>query len=93
MFFTILWAINAIVSFIIIYFFLVGLQDGTVSSRNIGIWVMLLCAAFVVLAGSIWLRHHANGRLAYALLSIFVIPAIFYGIFILIAIFGKVRWN
>jgi hypothetical protein len=93
MLFSILWIINAIVSFIIIYFFLVGLQDGSVSSRNIRIWIMLLCAAFVVLTGSIWFKSHANGRVAYALLSVFALPAFFYGIFMLVAIFGKVRWN
>lgn len=92
-FFWILWGIDAFVALIAIYFFFVGLGDGSVSSFNGNLWFGLLAGLAIVLLGSLWLKNHDFMGLAKLLLAIVAIPAVGYGLIILISIFGGARWN
>lgn len=39
-----LWSVNAATAAIVVYFFLAGAADGSVSSYNIGLWLGILAA-------------------------------------------------
>ncbi len=58
--FKILWAIDALASLGVVYFFVVGLADGIVSSNNMGLWLMILFALTGIMMGSIWLKTHQH---------------------------------
>lgn len=92
-FFWILWGIDAVVALIAVYFFFVGLGDGSVSSFNGTLWMGLLAGLAIVLLGSLWLKNHDYMGMAKLLLAIVAVPAAGYGLIILIAIFGGGRWN
>ena len=54
-FFWILWGIDAVLSLVVLYFFFVGLADGSVSSFNMGLWLMILIGIGAIMLGSLWL--------------------------------------
>jgi hypothetical protein len=93
LFFKILWVIDALISLIFLYFFVIGVQDGTVSAGNIGLWLIILSIFAGILFGSYWLRGHNYAMLANLVLLFPAVPAILYGIIILTGIFGHQRWN
>ena len=93
LFFKILWVIDALISSIFLYFFVIGVQDGTVSGSNIGLWVIILSILGGILFGSYWLRGRNHAVLANLVLLFPAVPAILYGIIILTGIFGNQRWN
>jgi len=91
MLFKIVWFMDAIGTLVVLYFFFVGLADGTVSERNMGQWslILLLCAA--VLGGSYWLRTHNHPGLALLVTFVLGLPALAFLAFILIGVNSK--WN
>jgi len=91
--FWILWTFNALMALIPVYFFFVGLGDGTVSSNNMGIWLLLLLVVAVVIGGSLWLRSANQINLAKGLLIVAAIPGVIAIIFFAIVLIGKPRWN
>jgi hypothetical protein len=50
------WGVAATVAAVCLYFFLVGLADGSVSSFNAGLWTVLLLLVATVTGGSLWLK-------------------------------------
>ena len=88
-----LWTFNAIMALIPIYFFFVGLNDGSVSSSNMGIWLLLLLAVAIVIGGSLWLRSVNQLNLAKGLLIVAAIPGVIAIIFFAIILISKPRWN
>ncbi|AEE53401.1 hypothetical protein [Haliscomenobacter hydrossis] len=92
-FFWILWGFDAIISLVVLYFFFIGLADGSVSSFNMGIWMLLLLGLAVVMLGSLWLKSIEYMTLAKILLGILAIPGLLYLFFILFIMIGKPRWN
>ncbi len=84
--FWIFWIFNALVSLVPIYFFFVGLNDGTVSSRNIGIWFLLLLVVAVVLVGSLLLKAANQMALAKVLLILAAIPGICVVLYFLVVL-------
>lgn len=91
--FWVIWAIDALVSAIAIFYFLVGLADGSVSSFNIGIWILLLAALAVVVAGSLWLKVIGRPGLGAMLLLVLAVPAVLYALMLLIVIISGDKWN
>jgi hypothetical protein len=57
--FKILFGIDALAGAVILYFFFVGLADGSVSSFNMGLWAAILAALAAILGGGYALN--ANG--------------------------------
>ncbi len=92
-FFWILWIFNALMALIPVYFFFVGLGDGTVTSRNMGIWAILLLAIVAILGGTQWLRMHQHLGIAKTILIIAAIPGLFFLLYLAIVVIGKPRWN
>jgi hypothetical protein len=87
------WAIDASIGVIALYFFAIGLADGSVSSFNIGIWIALLTALIIIIAGSLWLKAVGHPGLGSMLLLFLAIPGILYAAFLLIVIVSGSRWN
>ena len=74
--FWILWIFNALIALIPIYFFFVGLADGTVSSRNLGMWLILMLVVAVVLIAPFLLKAAHQMGLAKGLMIVAAIPGI-----------------
>ncbi len=93
MFFWILFGIDAIAAAVVIYFFVWGLMDGSVSSFNIVMWLGLLAAVAAILGGG-WLLDRSGRRgAANAVLAILAVPAFLFGLFVVGAIVLQPRWN
>ena len=88
-----LWSIDAIMAAIVLYFFVVGLLDGTVTTRNGLLWFVLLLVLGAVLGGSIYLIRQPKLVAAYLVLSVLALPALIILGYTLYMIFGNVRWN
>ena len=92
-FFWILWGIDAVLSLILLYFFFVGLADGSVSSYNMGIWTLILMGIGAIMLGSLWLKAHHYLIVANIVLGILAVPGLLYGLFLLLILITKPRWN
>lgn len=93
MFFWIVWGIGAAVGLVALYIFVSGLGNGTVSSFNLGLWLVLLLLVVGVLAGSQWARLAGHGGLAVAIALILAVPAVLYLLFFLLVVASGERWN
>lgn len=91
--FWVFWGIDAIVALIALYFFFIGLTDGSVSSFNIGMWLVLLVALAAVLLGSLALKAADNLTLAKILTGLLAIPALLFFLFFVVVIASGERWN
>jgi hypothetical protein len=85
------WSIDAVVAAIALFFFLWGLQDGTVSSFNIGIWTVLLAALAAVVGGSLWLKSTGRRALAIVLALVLAVPGALMGLFFLALVLAHPR--
>lgn len=91
--FWILWTIDAVVTCIVLYFFFIGLKDGSVSSFNSMLWLGLLLALAAVMLGSLLLKSWGKLMAAKALLSLLAVPALLFGLFMLVVILSGEKWN
>jgi hypothetical protein len=88
-----LWGIDALIAAVILYFFFVGLADGSVSMFNIGIWIAILAALSAVIGGSLWLRTAGRRGPATVVLLILAVPGILFALFFIILLITNPRWN
>jgi hypothetical protein len=87
------WTVDAIFAAVAVFFFFVGLADGSVSSFNIVLWMVLLLAVAVVVGGSLWLRASGYARTAHALVWLPAIPGLFIILFFIVVLITQPRWN
>lgn len=80
-------------SLVPIYFFFVGLNDGSITSRNIGLWGIIMLVVAAVLFGTLWLKGHDHLSLSKLVLILAAVPGIFVLLYFLIVFTGKARWN
>ena len=92
-FYRVVWGVAAIVAAIGVLFFFIGIADGTVSSRNIAIWIALLGGLAVVVLGSRALRQRGRTGAATALAAVLAVPAVLFGALLIVAMVSGVRWN
>lgn len=92
-FFRILWGIDAVVALVVVYFFFVGIGDGSVSSFNMGLWLLILSVLAIVLGGSLWLRRKQQPVLANLLLLVVAVPGVLYGLFVLLLVVTNPHWQ
>jgi hypothetical protein len=90
--FTILWVFDGLALLVVLYFFLIGIADRSVSGRNIGLWITLIFLLMLILGGSICIRNQYP-LWSLGLLWLLAIPALLYLIFIIVAILGTHRKN
>ena len=91
--FWVAWAIDALTSAIILFFFFWGLADGSVSSFNILIWVAILAALTAVMAGSFLLKKAGSPVLGLLLLLVLAVPAVLCALFLLVFIISGSQWK
>ncbi len=91
--FWILWGIDAAFAAVILYFFFVGLADGSVSMFNAGLWIAIIAALAAVMGGSLWLRSAGRKAPAAVVLLILAVPGILFTLFFLILLITNPRWN
>lgn len=91
--FWILWGFVAIMSLVPVYFFFVGLKDGSITTRNIMLWLFILLMIAGILYGSCWLRDHDKMGMAKGLLLIGAVPGLLVMLYTLVVIITKPRWN
>lgn len=91
--FWILWSVNAAIAAIVLLFFFAGLADGSVSSFNIGLWLAILVAGFIILAGSLFLRGKEHAIPALLMVIPVAAAGLLYALFILLVIVSGERWN
>ncbi len=92
-YFWVLWSFDALIALVIVYFLIIGLSDGSVSSQNIRLWLLIMAGLVVILGGSLWLKSCDKMAMAKTLLYVLAIPGLVYALFLLLMIFGKPRWN
>ena len=90
--FRILCGIDALAATVVVFFFLWGVSDGTVSSFNILLWLAMLGGVGAVLGGGVWLRSYGLVRQANGVLLILAIPATLIALFFLVLIVTHPRW-
>jgi hypothetical protein len=91
--FWILWIFNALMCLIPIYFFFIGLGDGTITSRNIGLWLLILLVIAIVLVGTFLLKAANQMALAKVILILAAIPGILALLYFLIVFTSKPNWR
>ncbi|HEY1268935.1 MAG TPA: osmoprotectant transporter permease [Candidatus Binatia bacterium] len=91
--FKILWGIDALTALIFVVFFIIGIGDGTVSSFNIALWLLILAILAAVLIGSLWLQRAGRPRFANSLALALAVPSALTGLFFLMLIILHPKWN
>jgi len=91
--FWILWIFNALMSLIPVYFFFIGLQDGTVDGSNMGLWLGILAVVGLLLGGTHWLKNKGQVVAAKVLLWLSTVPCLMVILYFVIAITSNARWN
>jgi hypothetical protein len=91
--FWIFWGFDAVIALVAVYFFVVGILDGSVSSSNMVLWGGLLLGLAAVLGGSILLRAAGHPVLGLCLLLLLAIPGLLACLFMLAVLILKPRWN
>ncbi len=91
--FKILWGIDALTALIFVVFFIIGIADGTVSSFNIMLWLLILGILAAVLIGSLWLQRAGRSRFANSLALALAVPSTLTGLFFLLLIVLHPKWN
>jgi len=93
MWFRILLGLDIAAAAVVVYFFLVGLVDGSVSSFNMGLWLTILISVAAVIGGGVALRRNGHPVWANLVLLVLAIPTLLYGLFIVLILTTGGRWN
>jgi hypothetical protein len=93
MLYWILLAIDGAAALVALYFFFIGLADGSVSSFNAGIWLALLGGIGAVIGGGMAFHAAGRRRIACALLSVLAVPAFLSGLLVLMLIVLQPNWR
>jgi hypothetical protein len=91
--FRIFLIVDAIAAAIILFFFMWGLADGTVSSFNIMLWLAILGGTAGVLGGGWALKEKGKIAAASVLLGVLAAPSLLYGLLLLVLIVGQPNWR
>ena len=91
--FWLLWGFDALIALVVLYFFFTGLFDGSVSSFNMGLWLIILLGLTAIMGGSLYLFSAGRSGIATAVLLLLAIPGVLYALFLLILIITASRWN
>jgi hypothetical protein len=91
--FWLFWGFDALVAAVVVFFFLWGLSDGTVSSFNIALWLGMLVGVAGVVFGSLGLRRTGHTAAGFGLLMILALPGLMFVLFFVVVIILHPRWN
>ncbi|MDX3886030.1 MULTISPECIES: osmoprotectant transporter permease [Sphingomonas] len=91
--FWLLFAFDAVMTAVLLFFFTIGIADRSVSASNIGLWLLLLGVAAAFLLGGLALKRRAHDRIGAALLLLPALPGLAYLAFVLMMVVMQPRWN
>ena len=91
--FWLLWGFDALIALVVLYFFFTGLFDGSVSSFNMGVWLIILLGLTGIMGGSLCLFSAGRSGIATIVLLLLAIPGVLFALFLLILIITSSRWN
>lgn len=91
--FRVLLGLDLLAALTAVYFFVVGLADGSVSDFNGELWAGLLLALAAIIGGGLFLRRAERPRLANAVLALLAVPTALYGLFLLVVVLSGTTWN
>lgn len=91
--FWLLWGFDTIIALVVVYFFCLGLVDGSVSSFNMGLWLLMLLGVGIVVLGSLALRWRGRVRSATGLLLTLALPGLVAVLFLGAVLVTQPRWN
>ena len=91
--FWILWGFDAVLALVVLFFFVAGLADGSVSSRNMGLWLVVLLVLAGVMLGSLGLRKAGRTGLGYVVLLVLALPGLLFILFFGALLIINPRWN
>jgi hypothetical protein len=86
-------AVDAVALAVALYFFGIGLADGSVSSFNIVLWLALLGGIAAIVGGGMTLNAKGNRRAATLLLAVLAVPGVLAALFLLSILIMQPRWN
>lgn len=89
----ILFGIDLLAAGVILFFFLWGLADGTVSGFNIGLWMLILAGPASVLVGGYALRARAHLLAANLVLLILAAPAMLFMAVVVLLMTTQPNWH
>ena len=89
----ILLGIDGLAAAVLLFFFGLGLQDGSVASYNIMLWLELLAGMALLLWGGIFFGRRRQFLPANLILATPAAPAILFGLFVLAAIILQPNWH
>ncbi|WP_045836820.1 hypothetical protein [Hyphomicrobium sp. 99] len=79
--------------FLALYFFLVGIADGSVSSFNILLWLSLLGGICAIIAVGYSLKTKERRAAANTVLAVLALPSIAAALFVVTLLIAQPRWN
>lgn len=91
--FWIAFGIDMVIAFTFLFFFLVGIADGSVTSFNINLWLVTLAALTTFVVACLTLRVKNRIRLATRLALTLAVPGVLAGLLFLAALVLNPRWN
>lgn len=91
--FWLLWGFDVLIALVVLYFFVIGLADGSISAFNIGLWLLILLAVGSVVLGSLWLHSAGHSGVAKGVMLILAVPGLLFLLFFLSVLLLNPRWN
>jgi len=88
-----LLGLAALTAAVFVYFFLLGIADGTVSAANIGSWTLVLSVLGAVLAGGVVLQRRGRPGWSKLVLAVVAVPTALGGLVALFMLLTVERWN
>jgi L-cystine uptake protein TcyP (sodium:dicarboxylate symporter family) len=85
--------VDALTALVAGYFFVIGIGDKTISSSNLLLWLQMLASIALVMGSGIAFRRYGHRVAANLVLAVLGVPAVLYGVLILIAVIAPPRWN
>jgi len=88
-----IFVFDALVALVVLYFFVIGLADGSVSSFNMGLWLGILALVAAVLGGGWMLAAAGRPAFAASVLMVLFIPGLLYALFLLLVVLTQPNWH
>jgi hypothetical protein len=84
---------DALVALVILYFFVIGIGDGSVSADNGELWAVILAAIAATVLGGIVLNARGQRVAAIGTLLLLAIPGGLFTLFMAMVLILQPRWN
>lgn len=87
------FGVDVVIAAILLFFFIWGIADGTVSAFNIKFWMVALLGVALIVGGGFWLKSVEQLVLANIVLMVLALPGLGYAFIMVVAIVTQSSWN